>query len=104
MKNCDESGSSAAPPPQQTERKRRRVLHGELSISVHVELTKANHLVVDDLQMMEDGIHNILKQARKDMSALTQTSPWAIAKEQGCHITVYAKPVEVLLRLDKNAQ
>ena len=108
MKTPDESGSlpivvSPPPqPPQHTQQKRKRILHGEMSISIHVEMTKAHLLSDDDLKMMEDGIQGIFKKARKEISELTQTKPWNTAHEQGCHISLYAKPVEVQARLDKN--
>ena len=108
METPDESGSFAIAvspppqPPQHTQKKRKRILHGEMSISIHVEMTKAHLLSDDDLKMMEDGIQGIFKKARKEISELTQTKPWNTAHEQGCHISLYAKPVEVQARLDKN--
>ena len=103
METPDESGSfAAAVSPQHTQKKRKRILHGEMSISIHVEMTKAHLLSDDDLKMMEDGIQGIFKKARKEISKLTQTKPWNTAHEQGCHISLYAKPVEVQARLDKN--
>lgn len=89
--------------PDETEKKlRKRILFGDLNISVHVEQTKAHLLSDDDMTVMEDGIQGILKKARKEISELTQTQPWNTAHEQGCHITLYWKPVETQSRLDKN--